>query len=323
MYFINKKNIILSVRILILIALLYYLLFIIKIIDFNRLSIFLSINGIIFFFIIIIFVVCYLIISAIRQSILINIYSKNLKFYQSFVVVLIGLFYNNFLPSAYGGDLVRIYILNKHTNIGIAKTSFLLLLDRGFAFLGIIIMAIIALIYTNNILNIIELKNFYLIFMLLIIIFIIIAILLYNIKKLINMIPNKFLLKNKLIDFIESLSQIKYYKFRLFLSFFTSILSSVTIFASIAFIGYYLYGYETVFPYFITGPIIALLGVIPITPGNVGVVEALAEQVLLQYGIVGGATVYAIYRITYALISLIGGFFSLIGNNIIKSSEKH
>lgn len=54
----------------------------------------------------------------------------------------IGLFFNNFMPSSVGGDVVRIYYLGKNTSVATATTSVLFeRITAGFALVGIVLVS--------------------------------------------------------------------------------------------------------------------------------------------------------------------------------------
>jgi len=57
--------------------------------------------------------------------------------------------------------------------------------------------------------------------------------------------------------------------------------------------------------------IVMLLGVIPVTPGNIGWTELLATFGWSTIGSQGGAEIFLSWRITTVICSLLGGFFYL------------
>ncbi|HXG65228.1 MAG TPA: lysylphosphatidylglycerol synthase transmembrane domain-containing protein [Blastocatellia bacterium] len=54
----------------------------------------------------------------------------------------LGMFFNNFLPTAIGGDLVKVYYLNKHTG-SLSNSTASVFLDRDLGMAGLLLIAIV------------------------------------------------------------------------------------------------------------------------------------------------------------------------------------
>ncbi len=86
---------------------------------------------------------------ALRWQVLLNSYQFNLKRIQLFSFYLIGMFFNNFLPTSIGGDIVRIYKLI--TVINDRPTAFAsVIIERLMGIAATLFMSIWALIYISQ-----------------------------------------------------------------------------------------------------------------------------------------------------------------------------
>jgi uncharacterized protein (TIRG00374 family) len=141
----KKKHLSLLVRLAVAVVVLY---FVFRGQDWAKLrSTFLSMNLWIFLLSLAIFVVCQLIVSF-RWWLLMRTQSVHISLWAAMRLNFLGLFYNNFLPSSVGGDLIRGWYVTKHTHrrfeaalsvlvdriIGLASIAILALLAWGFLF---------------------------------------------------------------------------------------------------------------------------------------------------------------------------------------------
>jgi uncharacterized protein (TIRG00374 family) len=89
-----------------------------------------------------IFVVCQLIVSF-RWWMLLRTQAVHISIPASVKLNFLGLFYNNFLPSSVGGDLVRAWYVTKHTHRRF-EAALSVLVDRILGLISMTIMAILA-----------------------------------------------------------------------------------------------------------------------------------------------------------------------------------
>ncbi len=84
------------------------------------------------------------ILSAYRWKVLLQLQNIEVTIHKLLKFIMIGLFFNNFLPTSMGGDVVKGYFMAKHK--GEYKSSYISVI--GERYLGIILLTIIALIAT-------------------------------------------------------------------------------------------------------------------------------------------------------------------------------
>jgi len=89
-----------------------------------------------------IFVICQFIV-AFRWWLLLRTQSVHISLWAAIRLNFLGLFYNNFLPSAVGGDLIRAWYVTKHTHRRF-EAALSVFVDRVIGLIGIGIMAFVA-----------------------------------------------------------------------------------------------------------------------------------------------------------------------------------
>jgi glycosyltransferase 2 family protein len=133
----KKKHLSLLIRVLIGVGILY---FVFRGQDWGKLrSLFFGLNKLVFVLATAIFVVCQFIVS-LRWWLLLRTQSVHIGLWASVRLNFLGLFYNNFLPSSVGGDLVRAWYVTKHTHRRF-EAALSVLVDR---IIGLIVIAIMA-----------------------------------------------------------------------------------------------------------------------------------------------------------------------------------
>lgn len=114
-------------------------------------------------------ILCFIVsqwISAKRLLILFRAVHFSLSATSNYILYLVGMFYNFFIPGGIGGDAYKVYILNKKFKWSIKKLSATVLLDRfiGLTAIGIILIILLIFIPMVARLNLIWVAPFALIF---------------------------------------------------------------------------------------------------------------------------------------------------------------
>lgn len=91
-------------------------------------------------------------LQAIRLLIILKVHQIHMTVKESFYLNFVGLFFNLFLPSAVGGDIVKAYYAYKHSGKKIESTS-AVIQDRLTGFLALMTLAVIALAIYSRELN--------------------------------------------------------------------------------------------------------------------------------------------------------------------------
>ena len=88
-------------------------------------------------------------VIALRLKKILSVQGLNLNFKEAIFLNFIGLFFNNFLPTSVGGDLVKAYYATKRTAKKLESFSSVFF-DRFFGFLSIGLLAFLGIIFLNK-----------------------------------------------------------------------------------------------------------------------------------------------------------------------------
>ena len=88
------------------------------------------------------------------------------------------------------------------------------------------------------------------------------------------------------------------------------------IMAGIGILAAQLFNLRAFWPYALLSPVIMLIGIVPVTPGNLGWMETVAQTVYYFFGISGGAVVFLIWRIITCAFSLVGGIWQMFTGGV-------
>jgi len=263
-------------------------------------------------------------ITAVRWNTLLGTQKVNLGTTTLTLTVLIGFFFNNFLPTSIGGDVFRTYDAAKKANIPIETSASIIIVER---FSGIISASTYAIIALFLGFTAIGNRSFIIPVIIFFIICIIIAFLILNpsilrLNKLINKI--KFLKKVK-----EKLANIYF----TFLSFkkFKWVLVRVMIYS-------FLLQFAVILNYFLAAkslginlnltafifivPVVTIIAMVPISIGGIGIRENTLVFIITAMGV--GSEQAAICALLIFLmlifIGIIGGITYSVRPNYIKHS---
>jgi len=263
-------------------------------------------------------------ITAVRWNTLLGTQKVNLGTTTLTLTVLIGFFFNNFLPTSIGGDVFRTYDAAKKANIPIETSASIIIVER---FSGVISASTYAIIALFLGFTAIGNRSFIIPVIIFFIICIIIAFLILNpsilrLNKLINKI--KFLKKVK-----EKLANIYF----TFLSFkkFKWVLVRVLIYS-------FLLQFAVILNYFLAAkslginlnltafifivPVVTIIAMVPISIGGIGIRENTLVFIITAMGV--GSEQAAICALLIFLmlifIGIIGGITYSVRPNYIKHS---
>ena len=98
------------------------------------------------FFMSMLFIVLIVLVSSLRLRTFLSVQGLKFKISEMTRLCLIGYFFNNFMPSTVGGDVVKIYYIKKHSN-DYTRPFSAVLIDRMVGLSSLILMAGIAVIF--------------------------------------------------------------------------------------------------------------------------------------------------------------------------------
>lgn len=238
-----------------------------------------------------------LLLGALRWFIILRYSKIKITFIETFKIVYICSFFNNFLFGNIGGDFLRIFYATKLSKVNKVKNAFTIFVDRLFGLIGLLVLGFFS--YINILFSHGEYK-------------ILIYILpIFFISTLLLIISLKLFKKNtKIINLINFLNLSK--KLILFCSLI-SILLFFTVHFSIFFISNYIFDFQINLNYiFFSNFISSLVGAIPIAPGGIGLSEAafvFINNSLFQIYLENLANILIYYRIIIFISSLPSLYF--------------
>ncbi len=286
--------------------------------DYKALAVFLDKKNLIFIPVIFLLLVASHLLFTKRYQIFLNASVHKIPFKTVLTIIMIGVFYNNFLPGGVGGDLMRIYYLKRKEKVSISSGSAITLFDRLVGMLGLVFVAFFSLwlITQHSDAGGELIKNNQLLLTLTIACPVAVVAMLFLLRvprvyKLIEMILSKLFFGEKMISFMNAFQTVVKNTKVVVISFILCIFGHIFTLICISIIAYTLYGEQAVYATMAVAGVVILTSVVPITPGNIGWTEWLADNFYRAFGMEGGATVFALWRVVMVLFSLIGGIFYL------------
>jgi len=245
-------------------------------------------------------------IASMRLKFIISIQQIPITFTESFSLTFIGYFFNNFLPTAIGGDVVKAYYLSKNTHHKMsAYTS--IFVDRVMGLVTMMFMAFIALLFAKS--GIIDEKLKYAIYAVTLCSLAVIV-LAMNKKVAKKFAAILFFLKpfeDKLSKAYNVIHKYKHHNTLMAQSFLMSILSQLFYFLSFGILAWSIGSCIPPMEIFIRTPLVSALSLLPSING-LGLREG--STVMLFGPIIGKTNAFAVSILWLALllmISVIGG----------------
>jgi uncharacterized protein (TIRG00374 family) len=227
-----------------------------------------------------------LLISSIRWQILIKAQGDSVPLGFLAKSYLVGTFFNNFLPSRIGGDLVRIWDGSRYSKT-LLKSSAIVLVER---MTGIIVLFLFA--FSASLVRIDIAKEIPFVWISLVISFLGLLAVVFFLTPLatfiFNKIPDKGIwvkIRQKALSFQETILVYREKKKALLKAFFWAFLLQVNVIIHFYFIGKALDLPIDLLDYFIFIPIVLLIQLIPITINGLGLREGAYVEIFLFYKI--------------------------------------
>lgn len=246
--------------------------------------------------------------ATLRLKFLLNVQHFNIKFFETYKLNMLGIFYSLFLPGGVSGDILKGFHLLKFRNDNNSKTNIIttLFLDRYVGLYVMFLLASIVSMFTNIQSPKIEYLK-YIIF----VITLCLTIAPFFIYFIIKILHDYHLLKKfdylyeKMIKVKQSTQQFIQLKL-LLISVLLGILGHILTILIIWIISTDLNFMISLYNTLIVSPIAFVINLLPISPGGIGVGEKAFKELFLIYGVEGGATVFFISRFFMYLPGLYG-----------------
>ncbi|MFH0731845.1 MAG: lysylphosphatidylglycerol synthase transmembrane domain-containing protein [Candidatus Omnitrophota bacterium] len=259
-----------------------------------------------------------IVLMGVRLRMVLLVQKINLTLKEVVYLCFLGLFFNNFLPTTFGGDLVKAYYAGKKCNRKSAAFTGVLM-DRILAMLPFTFLPVCALIFTRD-----KIENPVIMYFILAVfaITIFVLLLLFN-RRVASFF--KFLIKpftgkpvyQKIIKIYDSLNVYRHHKIILAWTFLIS-LSSQALFIVSVFISAKAIGINSI-PcgvFFLLVPIVSVMGMLPSVNG-LGIREAGFVYMFKSY--VSTSVAFALSILALAMligVSIIGAFIYAFKKNL-------
>jgi uncharacterized protein (TIRG00374 family) len=254
-----------------------------------------------------------------RQQLILITCGSACSFVASFKIVMMGMFYNNFLPGGFGGDLVRLAYLRQYTSRSYSSLTGILLLDRVLGLVSISTCAMVAgsVLVSRHLIALETLPAALIGALLLPILGVAAAAFLRFprlekrfkdwIRRSLGIAGEEFILVSP-----QVFRQRKVLARTLLMSLGNTLLSML----GIGLLAGQIFGIQAFWPYALLSPGVMFIGVIPVTPGNLGWLETVAQTVYNLFGMHGGAMVFLIWRVITCAFSLTGGVWQMVAGKV-------
>lgn len=247
-----------------------------------------------------------ILIASFRLKIIIEAKDIPITFLKTLSLTYIGYFFNNFLPTAIGGDVVKAYYLSKNTvaKMGSYTSVFV---DRVIGLVTMIFMAFIALFFVEN--RIIDDTSRYIIY----------AITMVSVLGIIFMSNKKFAKKFSVLIFLikpiaeklkmayEEINRYRHHKMLMLRSLFISIISQILFFTSLGILALSIGSHIPAMDILLRMPIISMMSLLPSING-LGPREG--STVLLFGPLIGRENAFAVsilWLFILFITSILGG----------------
>lgn len=251
-----------------------------------------------------------LLISAYRWQILARGQGDNLPLGFLAKSYLVGIFFSNFLPGSFGGDIVRIWNGSRYSQ-SLLRSSAIVVVER---LTGIIVLFLFA--FLVSLLRLDMAQKIPVVWVSLILGFLgllfIILFFLPSFKKMVERMPEKGVLgkiKEKFLSFREAVLVYRQKRRPFFKALIWAFLLQLNVIVYFFLIGKALHLQIHFLDYFIIIPIVLLIQIIPITINGLGLREGSYIEIFKFYGITAGvAFSFSLIDVFFRLITgIIGG----------------
>ena len=258
-----------------------------------------------------------LLISAVRWRILIKAQGDSVPIGLLVRSYLVGTFFNNFLPSRIGGDVVRIWDGSKYSQLkSLARSTAVILVERLTGIVVLLVFAAAASLLRMEFARQVPLIWPALLISLAGLLFIGILFLPVS-NRLLLKLPEKRVwgrIKTKVIDFQNALGSYRRKPAPLFSALLLALILQINVVIHYYLIGRALHLSIPILDYFIFIPIVHLILLIPITINGLGLREVSYIEIFGFYGVAAGAAIsFSLVDVAFMLvIGLVGGIIYVL-----------
>lgn len=250
--------------------------------------------------------ICAITLASVRLKMIIEAQDISINFYEALSLTFIGYFFNNFLPTTIGGDVVKAYYLSKKTNETLRSFASIFV-DRLIGLLTMILMAFVVLTFAGN--RVADNTVKYLIYGMAALSILLIS---FMTNKGLARMLSIFLfflqpIEKKLKRIYNAISGYRHHKALIFQSFFISIASQILFFMCLGILALSIGSSIPIIEILLRAPIISVLSLLPSING-LGLREG--ATVVFFGPMIGKENAFAIsilWLLVLFITSLIGG----------------
>ena len=260
------------------------------------------------------------VLSSIRIIFLLKIIEIKLRFIQSFKLTMIGNFFNMVIPGTVGGDIVKGFYLARNEETYKGRSSGIVIIDRVIGLLALLLIGFVSTFYLSEKYRSILIPYQYELWSIIAIsavalgLFISFIIVGKNkrVRKKLKEIAFKVFRQGFFYNMIEGFGAVTKKRRYLVYAFLMSIVvQGISLAGLLNLVNLTGEVMPDMIALVAISSIVMLLGVIPVTPGNIGWTELLATFGWSAVGSRGGAEIFLSWRIITVICSLLGGLFYL------------
>lgn len=264
--------------------------------------------------------ICSQMLSSIRMMFLLRVIELRIKFIPIFKLTMIGNFFNMVIPGTVGGDIVKGFYLTREEGTTKGRSSGIVVIDRVVGLIALSLFGFVSAIYIAQKYGSLLFPYHYELWGIITLSFVtlasfVAAILICKpkpIRQRIRRIVLKTFPEGFFYNLIEGLALITKERRYISYSFLISIaVQGISLVGLLNLVGLTGEDRPDMVALVAVSSIVMLMGIIPLTPGNIGWTELLATFGWAAVGAKGGAEVFLSWRIITVLCSLLGGLFYL------------
>lgn len=261
--------------------------------------------------------ICSQVLSSVRLVFLLKMIDVSLGYVQAFKLTMIGNFFNTVVPGSVGGDIVKGYYLAKDENSGRGRSTGIVIMDRALGLFALLFISGVSVIYLSrgggHVLGRYQDKLQIIVILSVLISGLFLALLIFGKNRLARQKLKALVLRVFKQGFFYNVAEAfgavtrrrRYLIYALFISILVQLLSLFGLLVLVNIIGS---AYESV-PLMAVSSVVMLIGVIPVTPGNLGWTEFVANIGWSAIGLNYGAIVFFYWRLVTLFCSIPGGIF--------------
>ena len=259
-------------------------------------------------------------LSAVRMIFLLKVIEFKMKFIPIFKLTMIGNFFNTVIPGTIGGDIVKAFYLNRNEGVFKGRSSGIVIIDRVVGLIALSLIGFISGIYIAKRYRSVLFPYQYELWCVITLSFVtfvsfvaLIFICKHDpIRQGIRRIVLRAFPQGFFFNVIEGLALITKKRRYIFYAFMLSIVvQGVSLAGLLILVNLSGENFPDMVALAAVSSIVMLMGIIPLTPGNIGWTELLATFGWSALGAKGGAEIFLSWRVITVLCSFLGGFYYL------------